>query len=149
MKTGLYRVYLLLSIRKRHLRQLGRQLVNVLLGKVLFTVVCRAKKKIHMHIINMPTYLYMCTHVPYRMTASCMHVSELLHALLAMSPAQVHWVPCPSRVSDGDSESQEPLPITSFVCQWKMPHKRKESTVKITEFTFQKHVYGRTHKHTH
>lgn len=44
-------------------------------------------------------------------------------------------------------EEEEPLPITSFACQWKPPRKRKESNLQITEASFQKHVYGRERKH--
>ena len=65
-----------------------------------------------------------------------------------MSPPEVDTIPCPSAVSDGDSEPHEPLLITSFACQWKLPRKRKESTAEIADVTFQKHVYGRTIKHT-
>ena len=90
----------------------------------------------------------MHTSFVYRESASCTHVSGLLHALVAMSPPEIDRVPCHSTVSDGDSESQEPLPVTSFACQWKPPRRRKESTAKIADVTFQKHVYGRTLKHT-
>ena len=121
----------------------------MLLGKLHALHHCLLHTKSSQAYYNMPTYLYMCTHLPCRMSASCTHVSGLLHALVAMSPAEVdRWVPCPGRVSDGDSECQDPLPITSFMCQWKMPRKRKESTVQIADVTFQKHVYGRTRKHT-
>ncbi len=64
-----------------------------------------------------------------------------------MSPPEIDRVPCHSMVSDGDSASQEPLPVTSFACQWKPPRMRKESTAKITDIIFQKYVHGCTLKH--
>ena len=47
-----------------------------------------------------------------------------------------------------DSESHEILPVTSFACQWNVPRKRKESSAKISDLTFKKHVYGCQRKHT-
>lgn len=49
--------------------------------------------------------------------------------------------------SGSESTSQEALPVTSFSCQWNVPRKRKESVAKVSDLTFQKHVYG--HQHTH
>ena len=40
------------------------------------------------------------------------------------------------------------LPVTSFSCQWNVPRKRKESAAKISDLTFQKHVYGHQCTHT-
>ena len=64
-----------------------------------------------------------------------------------MSPPEIDTTPHSGAVSDGDSEPQ-PLPVTSFACQWKPPRKRKENTAKIGDVVFQKHVYGRAVKHT-
>ena len=49
---------------------------------------------------------------------------------------------------DGAREEEEALPVTSYICQWKRPRKRKESTMKMSEAIFEKHihVYGRTKK---
>ena len=47
---------------------------------------------------------------------------------------------------DGACEEEEALPVTSYICQWKRPRKRKESTMKMCEATFEKHIYGRTKK---
>ena len=68
-------------------------------------------------------------------------MSGLLHALVAMCPSQVGS-------SLDTSSTEEPLPITSYVCQWKKPRKRKESNQMVSEVAFQKHVYGRQVKHT-
>ncbi len=37
--------------------------------------------------------------------------------------------------------------ITSYACQWKAPRKRKESDARISDLTFEKHIYGRERKH--
>ena len=68
------------------------------------------------------------------------HVSGLLHALVAMSPN----FPSHSVMDPSTSEpEEEALPITSYVCQWKPPRKRKESTLQMSEATFHKPVCGR------
>lgn len=46
-----------------------------------------------------------------------------------------------------DDEPDEPLPVTSLLCKWNEPCKRKESNMPIAEAVFQKHVYGRQKKH--
>jgi hypothetical protein len=38
-------------------------------------------------------------------------------------------------------------PVTSLLCQWNAPRKRKESNMQICNTNFQKHVYGRKRKH--
>ena len=77
----------------------------------------------------------------FRKSASCTHISALLHSLVALSPPVSPFrSPGPAGVCD----DEEALPITSYVCEWKRPRKRKESTMKISEATFEKHVYGRT-----
>ncbi len=85
---------------------------------------------------------------PYRESASCTHISGLLHALVAMSPPERDTVP--NTASGGASSSQEELPVTLFSCQWNVPRKRKECTctAKFADVSFRKHVYGRQHKHT-
>ena len=44
-------------------------------------------------------------------------------------------------------EEEASLPITSYACQWKAPRRRKESDARISDVTFEKHVYGRERKH--
>ena len=77
-----------------------------------------------------------------RKSASCTHVSALLHALVAVTPTQF---PDHSSGVD-DPEATEVLPVTSYACQWKPPRKRKESNLKISEARFEKHVYGKLKK---
>ena len=45
-----------------------------------------------------------------------------------------------------ESGNSVQLPITSYPCQWKPPHIRKESNMKLSEAVFEKHMYGRTKK---
>ena len=74
-----------------------------------------------------------------RKSASCTHVSALLHALAALTPA--------SDQNIQDSSDEEAIPITSYLCQWNAPRKRKESNLPISQAPFMKHVYGRQRKH--
>ena len=70
-------------------------------------------------------------------------MSALLHALAALCPT-----PFTSQVGVSCSmeEDEEAVPVTSLACQWKAPKKRNESTQKISDVLFEKHVYGRTKK---
>lgn len=82
----------------------------------------------------------LCTLPLYRMSASCTHVSALLHALVAL---------CPSTYSAGsipDGSDDEALPVTSYACQWKVPSKRKDCTLPLSKIVFEKHSYGRERK---
>lgn len=82
----------------------------------------------------------------YRQSASCTHVSGLLHALTAICSARNPFqIVSAAHVENEEEDSA--LPITSFICQWVKPRKRKESSAKISESEFLKHVYGRTVKH--
>ena len=90
------------------------------------------------HRILHPKVYYVCT---CSESASCTHVSGLLHALVAMCPKQISLTTDPSA-------PEEPLPVTSYACQWKQPKKRKESSLPVSDITFTKHVYGRQVKHT-
>ena len=45
------------------------------------------------------------------------------------------------------SDEESSLPITSYLCQWKAPKKRKESVLKMSDASFEKHVYGRVRKY--
>ena len=75
------------------------------------------------------------------MSASCTHVSGLLHALVSITQVPFRSTPT---LPDKDEDDQ-PLPITSYACQWKIPQKRKESNVKMSDLRIEKHVYGRDH----
>ena len=48
--------------------------------------------------------------------------------------------------SIADEEDADSVPVTSLPCQWKKPRKRKESNLKMSDATFEKHIYGRTKK---
>ena len=75
-------------------------------------------------------------------SASCTHVSALLHALASLTSSHRQHV----SDSPTQSDDEEALPITSYLCQWNAPRKRKESNMPISEAVFQKHVYGRQRK---
>ena len=66
-----------------------------------------------------------------------------MHALVSVSQE-----PFAATMGASELEDEEaPLPITSYACQWKPPRKRKESDARISDLTFEKHVYGRERKH--
>lgn len=77
------------------------------------------------------------------MSASCTHISALLHALASLTPAVIGT----GNGNDTSDEENTSLPITSHLCQWNVPKKRKESNLTVTEAAFKKHVYGRERKH--
>ena len=83
-----------------------------------------------------------------RKSASCTHVSALLHALMALSPSMYNEKKLDENDSDRESGSdgETPLPVTSYPCKWKLPCKRKESNLKMSEAKFEKHVYGKPKK---
>lgn len=57
-----------------------------------------------------------------------------LHTLVALSP-------CSFQASNSSEETEcHILPITSYECKWKKTSKRKESNLKISEGTFEKHT---------
>ena len=70
------------------------------------------------------------------MSASCTHISALLHGLVAMSPSEQF-----PRASADDMEDD--LPCTSYSCQWKKPRSRKESNLKISDAKVEKHKYSK------
>ena len=72
------------------------------------------------------------------MSASCTHVSALLHALVAMSPTEQF----PHMSTDHD-DTEDDLPCTSYPCQWKKPRSRKETNLKISDAKVQKHKYAK------
>ena len=80
-----------------------------------------------------------------RKSATCTHVSGLLHALVALSPSES--LP-PGAAKGMEVDSGDDLPVTSYQCQWVQPRKRKESCTKMADASFRKHVYGRERKHS-
>ena len=70
-----------------------------------------------------------------------MHVSALLHALVALTP-DVHC-------SESDmSSDEEATPCTSILCQWKPARKRKATAQPVSTANFQKHEYGKIKKYS-
>ena len=67
-----------------------------------------------------------------RQSASCTHVSALLHSLVAMTPknCQVHPELPTSALVDGDIERFTPL--TSVLSSWNVPRSRKESNLQMS-----------------
>ncbi len=72
------------------------------------------------------------------MSASCTHVSALLHALTALTPTSFQLQPNFPTISDNEDE---PTPVTSLPCQWKPPKARKDSTLPIASTSFEKFDY--------
>ena len=89
--------------------------------------------------------MYVNFYVCFRKSASCTHVSALLHALTALAAPRFQLQPSEAGQMVAD-ESDDVTPVTSLPCQWKPPRKRKESTMRVGEVTFEKHVYGRQKK---
>ena len=71
-------------------------------------------------------------------------MSGLLHALVSMSESELHIFKRPTAAST--SLEEEVLPVTSYACKWNVPKKRKVSTLRMSEATFKKHVYGKETK---
>jgi len=74
------------------------------------------------------------------MSASCTHVSALLHALTALTPSS--FQPHPKLPTIQDTQT-EPVPVTSLPCKWKAPKAKKDSTLPIASTAFEKHDYQR------
>ena len=124
MKQGSYDVYLLLERTKED----GQY------PSCYLSVCCRVCVNLFIIILLKHYYYYFTC----RKSASCTHISVLLHALAAMTP-----VPFPVASSSIlDDEDANYVPITSLPCQCKQPRKRKESNVKMSDATFEKHIYG-------
>ena len=66
-------------------------------------------------------------------------MSAVLHALADLTPKRAIQLEHPE---DGD----EALPVTSRLCRWNVPRKRKESSIAMSEAVFQKHDYFRPNK---
>ena len=67
-------------------------------------------------------------------SASCTHVSALLHALLCMSESELPMFKQPVTTEN----EEEVLPVTLYSCKWKVP---KKSTLCMSEATFEKRVW--------
>ena len=69
-------------------------------------------------------------------------MSAILHALSAVHSS--HPQPLHDLAENADDE--EPLPVTSYICKWKQPRRRKDATQRVSDAEFQKHVYGHEKK---
>lgn len=78
----------------------------------------------------------------YRQSESCTHISALLHALSALNTTSALR---PSLQLTHDEE-EEAVPCTSQPCRWKPPRKRKESILRLSDATFEKHDYAKAVK---
>lgn len=76
-----------------------------------------------------------------RKSASCTHVSALPDALASLAPSGSN------QTQNNSSDEEATIPVTSYLCKWNEPRKRKESNKTISESVFNKHVYGRQRKH--
>ena len=83
-----------------------------------------------------PLAIFLC-----RLSASCVHVSGLLHALVAMNPDTT-----PSEAIGELEEDEESIPVTSRLCRWRQPRKQKEKALKMSETVYTKHEYGKVRK---
>ena len=72
-----------------------------------------------------------------------MHVSALLHTLVALKPGKPDIL-CSDNEEESDDESP---PVTSLLCQWKPPRKRKVAAMQVSVAEFEKYEYGRTKKY--
>ena len=64
-------------------------------------------------------------------------MSALLHALVALKPVTSS---CLFEEEDSDDEN---VPVTSLLCQWKQPKKRKAASMEVSVAEFKKHEYGK------
>ena len=55
-----------------------------------------------------------------------------------MSPSQ-----CKTSDASENEDDQQPLPVTSFLCQWKQPRKTKKSNLCIGKVQCKRHHFGR------
>ena len=74
----------------------------------------------------------------FRMSASCTHISALLHALNALNPTTLQPHPNLPSISDAEAEC---VPVTSLPCKWKAPKAKKDSTLPVASTSFKKHNY--------
>ena len=68
----------------------------------------------------------------------------LLHALVAMTPTEFQLNLDEPQV--GGNADEETVPVTSQLCQWKRPKKRKESNLRMSDAKFERHDYSRSTK---
>ena len=139
MKSGIYNVYLLLARDGKLATTICEATCECAAGYVL---TLRLVYQTHNNYINRKI-----TYSPlfdYRRSASCTHVSALLHALDKLHPTPFQLNPN-IRPLQEDSDTDE-TPCTSLPCQWKPPKKRKESSLEMSKAKIQKHDYAKPNK---
>ena len=134
MKTGAYHVYGLLK-RDGQLATISLATCDCAAGYVLGSTLYT--QALGLSLISLSLSLS-----EFRKSASCTHVSALLHALNALNTSSFRLQPdLPAAHADDDE-----TPVTSLPCQWKAPKKRKDSTLRLSEATFEKHTYAKPAK---
>ena len=73
-----------------------------------------------------------------RKSTSFTHVSALLHAFVGLTSSE--HVQQQSKDSNEVEEEDEVLSVMLFLCQWKVPKKRKESNKEMSKVVFEKHL---------
>ena len=76
----------------------------------------------------------------YSLSATCVHVSAILHALVSITSS---LQPNPSSVVKVENDADAVVSPTSLLNSWKPPRKRKELTLMMSQVKFEKHVYGK------
>ncbi len=71
------------------------------------------------------------------------HVSAVLHALVAMTAKNFQVQPALPSTPSAD-EKDEVMPVTSYLCQWKVP--KKESNLPMSAAVFENHDYQKQKK---
>ena len=83
-----------------------------------------------------------CAHYFLSENQQAVHMSAVLHALVAMTTTEFQLRPNFPTVGTEEAALQ----VTSYPCQWKQPKKRKESNLPMSDVVFEKHTYGNTRK---
>lgn len=75
-----------------------------------------------------------CTLLFFRLSASCVHVSALLHALVALKPGVQS---CGAEEESDVDSDEDSTPVTSLLCQWKPPKKHKATAMQVSMAEFE------------
>ena len=81
----------------------------------------------------------------HRKSASCTHVSALLHALNDLNPPSLHLKPKLPVAAMGE-EDEEVVPCTSLPRAWAYQVRKKNSTIEVSSAIFEKHDHARPGK---
>ena len=90
--------------------------------------------------IYTPVYLLQ---IYYRKSASCTHVSAVLHALAGLNPAPFQLQPPFPSATDEPDDDEEVVPVTSLPCVWKQPKGRKDSSLLVSQTHFERHEHSK------